>query len=130
MVRNLSFGWAEISIDEYKEIASRSTNIPFDVLDAICQYKKYNKCQIKFDREKWKYTLNITPETAYIIEEKNDATNKIDIKTSPDDIITTLYNDIISDPDGWLSFMSDDDKHYADNKNVLTAKLAIASKLL
>lgn len=109
MISNPKHGWCDFELGKFKGHPSYLTDVPLDLLKAILEWWKQGWSCCFFDEEGSEFTLVLTPDSVYIIEEK-DCTTLI---TFPDVDRRELSAEIISDVesciDNWcFEFMLDD----------------------
>ena len=102
MIDDINHGWASFEIENFYAPLSYLTDVPFDVMNALITYKDTGCCSVWFDCEGWNFTLTITPYNSFIISEKDKA-ELIELSIQPEELINTLYADIINNEDAWIN---------------------------
>ena len=105
MISEPKCGWCNFKLDNFiGHPSGYMTDVVQDLLDAFINFYKNGASAAVFDEEGSDFTLLLTYNGIYIIEEKEKAElldfSELDI----DELASELINDIMSDFDNWVSF--------------------------
>ena len=72
MLSKPKYGWADITIGDWSDRCSYLTDVPFQLLEAMCRScKNHEPVAAKFDAEGWEYTIIFDWLETHIIIEKD-----------------------------------------------------------
>ena len=109
MISEPKCGWCNFKLGDFiGHPSGYMTDVIQDLLDAFINFYKNGASAAVFDEEGSYFTLLLTYNGIYMIEEKEKAKlfdfSELDI----DELASELINDIMSDFDNWVNFSKED----------------------
>lgn len=104
MLSKPKYGWADITIGDWSDRCSYLTDVPFQLLEAMCRScKNHEPVAAKFDAEGWEYTIIFDWLETHIITEKDGFELKT-VEINRDDLAKELVEDIRANVNEWASW--------------------------
>lgn len=105
MLSKPKYGWSTITIGDWSDRCSYLTDVPFQLLEAMCDSCKNHKPAAEtFDAEGWDYTIIFDWLEIHIIISKDSFELKT-IEINRDELAKELVEDIRNNIDEWASWI-------------------------
>lgn len=93
MIHNPKYGWCQFRLDNFYATPSYLTDVPVDLLNAFINYHVNGSGSAYFDEEGSTFTLVLTPDSVYIIAERERPI----LYSLPEIKINELEKELVSD---------------------------------
>lgn len=106
-------GWCSFDIGGFHGTPSYIRAVPIDILIGIANFLENGNCIITFDEEGSEFHLVLTEHESFLITVKEVPKFMI-LGKDPNVVAALLYDDIMSNLDAWLDWLSEDvrDREY------------------
>ena len=129
MITNPRHGWCNFKLGNFDGRPSYITEVPVDLLNAFISYHLNGSGSAYFDEEGSTFVLVLSPDSVYIIEEKENSI----LHTFPDINIKDLEKELILDVelciDGWAKEFTIDEEEVEDNKDKIKQLIGVLREI-